>query len=79
MLSVLRTSQVGHTLRVHLELVTLQMFADEGQQRVQDSHCPGYGGGGWVSVAWTHSRPSELRLISEENIFIKDRQQLLYL
>lgn len=44
-LSMLRTSQIGHTMGVHLKLVTFQMLADESQQCVQDSHRPCYCGG----------------------------------
>lgn len=48
-----RTCQIGHTLRVHLKLVTLQVFTDERQQRVEDPHCPRHRRGRRVSVTCT--------------------------
>lgn len=45
LLSVLHTSQIGHTVDIDLKLVTFQMLADESQQCVQDSHRPRYRGG----------------------------------
>lgn len=45
------TSQVGHALRVDLELITLEMFPYQAEKHVQDAHCPGHSGGGGVSVA----------------------------
>lgn len=61
-LSVLRTSQIGHAVGVDLKLVTLEMLADERQQRVQDSDGPGHRGGGRVSVACRRETQREISL-----------------
>lgn len=47
------TCQVGHTLGVHLKLVTVEVFSHQGQQRVEDTYCPSHRGEGRVSVAFT--------------------------
>lgn len=71
------TCQIGHAVSVDLKLVALEMFADQRQQRVQDSDGSGHGGGRRVSVACRRKRSRPDRVFRSGSPRTSERSVLM--